>query len=126
MHDIVCQCRNHIINMMSQQYCRNHPYYNFTVYTTSDPLETSLESHTCSQVLPLGVTDQLHHQVPEGDRSRHSPSLQHMQQDDDDLETRGRFTSASATPNSQQKVLVLDRTRQAELDSPGEDQESEK
>ena len=49
-----------------------------------------------------------------------------MQQDDDDLETRERFTSASATPNSQQKVLVLDRTRQAELDSPGEDQESEK
>ena len=97
-----------------------------TVYTTSDPLETSLESRSLQSSTSPGITDQLHHQVPEGDRCRHSPTLQHVQQDDDDLETRGRFTSASATPNSQQKVLVLDRTRQAELDSPGEDQESEK
>lgn len=98
-----------------------------TVYTTSDPLETSPESHSLPSSTSPGVVDQLQHQVSEGDRSRHTGAgLQYMQQDDDDLETRGRFTSASATPNSQQKVLVLDRTRQAELDSPREDQESEK
>jgi hypothetical protein len=92
------------------------------VYTTSDPLETSLESRSLQSSTSLGV-DQLQRRVSDGDISRHSP-FQHVQQDDD-LETRGRFTSASATPNSQQKVLLLDRTRQAELDSAGEDQESE-
>ena len=88
------------------------------VYTTSDPLETSLESGSLQSSTP-GV-NWLQHQMSEGDR--HSP-LQHTQQDD--LEIRGRFTSASATPDSQQKVLILDRTREAESDS-GEEQQSER
>ena len=82
-----------------------------TVYTTSDPLETSLESQSLRSSTPGGVHYQLQHQMSEADR--HSP-LQ------DDLETRGRFTSASVTPDSQQKVLVLNRTRQAESDSEGD------
>ena len=90
------------------------------VYTTSDPLETSLESQSLQSSTP-GV-DQLQRQVSEEDR--HSP-LQHIMQQDE-LETRERFTSASATPDSQQKVLVLDQARKADESDSGEDQQSEK
>ena len=89
-----------------------------TVYTTSDPLETSLESRSLLSSTPDPGVKGLQPQVPEGDR--HSSPLEHTQHDD--LETRGRFTSASATPDSQQKVLVLDRARKAESDSSGDDQ----
>ena len=89
------------------------------VYTTSDPLETSLESQSLQSSTP-GI-HQLQHQNSEGDG--HNP-LQHIHVQDD-LETRGRFTSASATPDSQQKVLVLDRTRKTESDSDEEQGERE-
>lgn len=83
------------------------------VYTTSDPLESSLESRSLQSSTP-GV-HQLPHQNLMSEGERQSP-LQHIHVPDD-LETRGRFTSASATPDSQQKVLVLDETRKLEADS---------
>ena len=106
------------------------------IYTTSDPLDTSVEStrslHStitppprAHQVQfegdrhgpvqhPLSITPPSVHRE-EGDDTHSTPGkAQHMQ---DDLETRGRFTSASATPDSQRRVLVLEQTRQAESGS---------
>ena len=80
------------------------------VYTTSDPLETSLESRSLQSSTP-GV-NWLQRQMSEGDRHSSSQNLQQG-----DLETRGRFTSASATPDSQQNLLVLEQTRNIESHS---------
>ena len=98
--------------------------------TSSDPLETSLESHSrhssvseFPQLLegydtrapPVG---QGHH--TEGYSMNLNSQHFHFEHDKNDSETNGRFTSASATPNSQQKVLVNNQTRQESIASLGE------
>ena len=99
------------------------------VVSSSDPLETSLESH--SRYSSLSERQQFQHQTrefplamePRLDQNNQHVDLQRSNAGKD-LESSGRFTSASATPESQQKVLVTDQRRQR-LDSRGAADEEE-
>ena len=91
-------------------------------YTSSDPLETSPDLDRHSR--PSSISDvhhlQRHHATefpPEqangeegSDVVRQDGGQNNLQQTLDDLETSGRFTSASETPDSQRKDLIVDHT----------------
>lgn len=92
------------------------------IRTVRDPLETSPEPHSLHSSISEGIqfhqrsVHQLQHQLPpqqthpqDYSTDLHNPHFHDMQQvQNDDPEIFGRFTSASATPDSQQNVLVTD------------------
>lgn len=82
--------------------------------TSSDPLETSLESHMYMYSRQSSNSEipqfQRHHVGDFPSSGKIQDSL--MNQDDPDSSEHERFTSVSVTPDSQQKILVTDRETQ--------------
>lgn len=93
--------------------------YQVALLTSSDPLETSLESHSrhssASELPHLQYNTKefpLDQRQPEGHTVNQNSQFFHLQHVPDVPETNGSFTSVSATPDSQQKVSVTDKIRQ--------------
>lgn len=88
-------------------------HHQVTQLTSSDPLETSLESHSGhSSASQLQYDMKPYQRQPQGHTVNQNSQYFHFQYVQDVPETNGRFTSLSATPDSQQKESVVDQTRQ--------------